>query len=357
MAVNDKTVIATVPAAGVTSVATSKLNQASTSADNTVTYGPVIGTVTSASALSNVHALAKQGDILFGVHSSAAGSAQDGIVSLDVSDPTSPTVISTLLDDSKYNPSRGIAVDGNYAYVTSFTKNRMAVIDISNPASMTETGSITNATTVDDPVGIVKSGNYCFLACRQRFTSIDVTTPATPTVAASITNATHLGGNTTFEVLVKDGNYCYLGSASATAKFTIIDVTTPTAPTVAGSVTITGSPVTGIAIDGNTAFVCVGNRFYVIDITTKSTPTITATIFNSNVAGWSVTKSGNFCFIDVSGSDNVARIDVTTLASPALAGTITDTTKLSTPRPMILDSGLLYLSAIGNDRISIVKIT
>ncbi len=98
------------------------------------------------------------------------------LVILDVSDPALPTVVgqSDVLPDVV----KGVAVAGNYAYVTDWSGG-LHIINVSNPAAPTETGSYD---TQGDAEGVAVTGNYAYVAdWYSGLRIVDVSNPAAPT--------------------------------------------------------------------------------------------------------------------------------------------------------------------------------
>ena len=82
----------------------------------------------------------------------------NSLTAVDISDPASPSLAGTL---SGFNEPPGIAISGNYAFVTNYSGNSLTAVDISNPASPSLAGTL--STGFDEPYGIAISGNYAFV--------------------------------------------------------------------------------------------------------------------------------------------------------------------------------------------------
>ena len=99
---------------------------------------------------------------------------------LDVSDPTNPTVVGSIVDDGNTllrTPSR-VFVQGNYAYVTSFGEHGVQVIDISIPTTPTAVGSIADGTNGADVLrghkGYFCSRKLCLCSFEYRWWSAGI---------------------------------------------------------------------------------------------------------------------------------------------------------------------------------------
>ncbi|CAE7269307.1 unnamed protein product [Symbiodinium sp. CCMP2456] len=61
---------------------------------------------------------------------------------VDISDPTSPTMATDLLDSTNLDGPAAVKVVGNYAYVAGYMSDSLAIVDVSNPTSITKVGRL-----------------------------------------------------------------------------------------------------------------------------------------------------------------------------------------------------------------------
>jgi hypothetical protein len=151
-------------------------------------------------------------------------------------------------------------VSGHYAYVTAFNSDRLTIIDISNPASPTIVSSLHDNVNLAFPSDVAVSGNYAYVAdqtaksTESNFTIVDISNPASPRVVGSVVGQnTLLAG--AYRVRVY-GRFAYL-SASNTATVAAIDISDPANPRLAGSVTSTANlfKTTGLDFDPSGGYI------------------------------------------------------------------------------------------------------
>ena len=195
----------------------------------------------------------------------------DGVQIIDISNPTSPTAVSSIAEnadrgdggifDELDNP-RGITTvtidSSTYALVASGADSGVQVIDISNPATLIATSSITDGeddgtdtnSTFDQLDGargittvIIDTFTYALVASVRDggVQIINMTNPASPTATSSITNGTNgfdtLGGARAITTATIDSSTYALVASGFDSGVQIIDISDPTSPTAVSSVT------------------------------------------------------------------------------------------------------------------------
>ena len=101
----------------------------------------------------------------------------NGLVVVDVSDPTDPVRVGGYYDS---NYAQGVAVSGDYAYVADGTGG-LVVVDVSDPPDPTWVGGYDAS---DYAYGVAVSGGYAYVADRDSgLVVVDVSDPANPTRA------------------------------------------------------------------------------------------------------------------------------------------------------------------------------
>ena len=129
-----------------------------------------------------------------GNYAYATAYQDDGLEVMDISDPTQPFHVSSLVDDVSMlldNP-RDIKIIGNYAYVTSMSEDGIQVFDISDPYNVVPTVSISDdsSTALDGASMIEVVGNYAYVtgASDDGVQILDVTIPSAPVPVAAFFN-------------------------------------------------------------------------------------------------------------------------------------------------------------------------
>ena len=147
-----------------------------------------------------------------------------GLKIVDVSDPTSPTIVGSL--DTPGN-ALAIEVAGNFAYVAD-NASGLLVIDISNPAFPSLTGSVN---TPGNARGVAIAGNYAYVA--DGFAGLQVIEIANPN-SPGIVGTANTPGDARDVALA--GSHAYV--ADFASGLQVIDVSSPTMPTIVGGTTI-----------------------------------------------------------------------------------------------------------------------
>ncbi len=88
------------------------------------------------------------------------------------------------------NAARGLAISGNYVYVSSSGSNALEIIDVSNPALPVHKGSILDggrsAPFLSNPTSVYVLGNYVYVGVIGALEIVDISNPAAPKHAGSI---------------------------------------------------------------------------------------------------------------------------------------------------------------------------
>ncbi len=188
---------------------------------------------------------------------------QDGIVIVDVSDPSNPTTAGSY--DPLWDAKR-IYVSGNYAYVVDWV-NSLYIVDVSTPSSPALVGSYDN---LDGYTSLHIKGNHAYVtdyisnAGSGKLNILDISTPSTPTVVGSYDN---LEKPNTIYV---EGDYAYVFDILKD-DLIIIDISNPVTPAYAGQYSF--NYVNDVWVESNYAYVTSGNSVKVLDVSDPSTPT------------------------------------------------------------------------------------
>ena len=152
-----------------------------------------------------------------------ASSTDDGVQIIDITDPAVPTAVSSITDgdtdkdNNTFDQLRG-AVDitavkigsSTYALVAGSADNGIQIIDITDPAAPTAASSVTDGTTFDALDGAnnittitIGESTYALVtgSADNGVQIIDITNPENPTAAYSVTDGDVDGGGVTFDTL------------------------------------------------------------------------------------------------------------------------------------------------------------
>lgn len=165
-----------------------------------------------------------------GSHVFVTADFEDALVSVNVSDPTSPFIAGIVRDGVLLDEAFDLAVEGDYAYVPShgFDGHYLTIVDVSDPTAPSIVGNTTMRDTTEQ---LHVKGGYAYVATdghdEQGLTIFDVSNPASPFEAAwhDLSDLE--------DVFVRGvrviGKYAYVGATAPGV--VVLDVSDPTAPT------------------------------------------------------------------------------------------------------------------------------
>ncbi len=184
----------------------------------------------------------------------ATRDSSKALITVDISVPTAPVVVSTLKDATLLGGPNALAVSGRYAYVGNFFGNNLSVVDISNPANPVLTGSLTDATNLVNITALYVSGRYAYVGGNNgsgagNIAVVDISNPANPVLTSSLTLAM---GNNANNIIVS-GRYAYI--VGGLNYLTVLDISNPANPvTVSTFSDPTFGCVRGLAVSGRYAY-------------------------------------------------------------------------------------------------------
>jgi hypothetical protein len=168
--------------------------------------------------LNTIQPLAISGNYLF-----VPGPVNNMLAVVDISNPASMSVATTI---PIANGCCGIVIRGNYAYVVTGSGNgnvdTLSVVDISTPTSPTVVGSVTDSRLTFGS-GLDISGTNLYIALINSpgaVTVVNVSDPTNPLVVTSFTDPTL----DTTETAAISGNYAYVTSGFLGSGANTLDV-------------------------------------------------------------------------------------------------------------------------------------
>ncbi|NCF67533.1 MAG: hypothetical protein GWP61_16330, partial [Chloroflexi bacterium] len=202
--------------------------------------------------------------------------------------------------------NRGVAVQGNYAYIGEGPK--LTILDIANPAHPVVMGKTLPLPNIVQDV--VVTGNYAYVVgVEYTLRVIDIANPAAPFIIGSYDTpapAYSLG-------VAVAGNYAYV--ADYYQGLRIIDVSNPAFPAEVGFYDTPGI-AHDVTVRGSLAYVAGGFGLSIIDVSTPATP-IEAGFYDTPSSAHGVAVAGNYAYITAGG---LRIIDVTNPAEPVETG-------------------------------------
>jgi len=255
---------------------------------------------------------APSGIFLNGRYAYVANTASSSLSVIDVSNPESPTVVTSTFLGSGRRPTR-VFVSGAYAYVVDAqATGGLNVVDISTPASSTLVGT---SGALNTPTGVFVSGRYAYVSSNSDNTLyiMDISNPTSPLQVGGSS-----GGQAIQAVYVR-GHYAYVAE-SGTTRVRAVDIKNPGIPISLGTFSLTVSPI-DIFVQGRYAYVVSSQDSILraIDITNPSVLTDGGTFTMSGTAtSTSVFVSGRYAYVTLS-DDTVRVIDVNVPATMSQA--------------------------------------
>lgn len=180
----------------------------------------LLATYNSSTAIGGASGVALQGNYAF-----VTGFLTDTLTVLDIASSTNPLYLSSITFGSR---PTAIAIQGSYAYVVSMFDDSLYIVDISNPKNLVQVGVLTDGGNMGSPRSVSVAGNYAYVAASgvDKLVSVDVSNPYAPFIAGSIS---HVGGGPLLDKpwsVVVSGKYAYVASETSDS-LTIIDVSDP----------------------------------------------------------------------------------------------------------------------------------
>jgi hypothetical protein len=239
----------------------------------------------------------------------------NGLVTLDVTNPTTPVFISKLRLEGN---ALKIDVAGNYAYVAE-GDSCLKIINVSNPASPALTG-IYHLPEAANSVFI--AGNYAYVAdASSGLIVVNISDPSNPVLTSNYAAIA-------YDVFVL-GNYAYL--ANRYNGLTVVDITDPVNPLYVGRY-YTPHPPASVFVSGGYAYVIWHQHNYypyesglcVISVADPANPVLAGSYNPDNQDFSHVFISGNYAYVLWSDfSDSRGNVDIVSLADlsdPVLLG-------------------------------------
>lgn len=353
------------------------------SASNAVAAPVVTGSASNATTLAGADAVAVSGHFVYEV---SYGSGQLNV--FDMSNPASnPTLVGSTASSINMENATNVVVSGNYAFVTSKNRNQSAsansnddgtgnsltIVDVSNPTSPTVVGAVQSPTQLFGAYAVAVSGNYAYVASQGlltgqpqvpdtsagSFTVIDITNPAGPTIVSSVDDS-QLSGSFTNGLqhatgVALSGHYAYV-TAFYGQDLTVIDISNPTSVSASSVVGLYHGPQTlsapdDVAISGNYAFVVdqtvAGLELTAFDIGTSPTsPNPVGAIQDPSLVGaYRLRVRNGIAYIAANDANGIAAVNVANPASMTVLDSLVDTTHLANVTGIDVDPAGHYIVA------------
>lgn len=238
-------------------------------------------------------------DVILAGSSIYVADGEGGLQIIDISTPENPAIIGSVNTSGE---GSAISLSGNNIFMADGYSG-LQVIEVSKPTSIF-IGSVATSTWVQ---GIAISGNYAYVteggALGPGVTTIDISDPFQPVVVDE------LNANYCYDIHIQD-NYAYIARSSD--GLLILDITSKASPRIAGTYDYPGSP-REVAVSGTTVGLADGPTLQIIDVSNPENPVFIASLdpdpaSNSDALG--VAASGNTICIIGDTSAGMRVIDV-----------------------------------------------
>lgn len=342
--------------------------------------GPDVKNSTGKIALSNINSLELENAVtgLNGASSVfVSGNYAHVVSSLDssyriynISDPSSPTLISTVSGSGEPNYLGGasaIYVNENYAYICCFTNQSIVIFDISDPYSPKRKGFLAGQTNLDGAEAIIVKGSYAYVVSSNAnsLTIFDISNPNIIIEKSSVTGSGdpyYLGG--ACDIFIQ-GNYVYITSRDDSA-LVIYDVSNVTNPICLGSISGAGeylSYAQGIWLKNDYAFVCGGgsDALVVIDVSIPNSPVRIGQLQDAtNLNGTrDIQIIEDYAYITCEDGDSITVVDISDIDSLNVVCSISGAGSpnyLDEARGLFVAGEYLYSCAYSDDSFCVFKI-
>lgn len=226
-----------------------------------------------------------------------------------------------------------VVVSGNYAYVASSILNKLQVVDVSKPSSPTVVGSVT---TSGDARDIAYDNNRVYLALNSGVVEVyNVSNPASPTLTGSYTTQNAVA---TMQSIIAKNNYIYItyvaSAANAYGYLDTVDMSNPGAPIFRSVKTLgSNSKELRTTIEGNRLFIITegtttNSGLRIVDISNPTLAILPMTNHNmlSTKPSGGVAAKGNYVYIPFNNDSTIKIYDVSGITG---SGTLTPVNSIS----------------------------
>jgi hypothetical protein len=266
----------------------------------------------------------------------ADSSNDNRLLVLDVSEPSQPTMLSSLPEPDGVTD---LAIFGDYVLSTNGGPD-LQVIDATNPYSLTVVAHLDIPASAQS---VLVKGTYAFVAGGAiGLQVVDLANPRAPTIIG-----TYVGKGAYDIALFGDTAYLLWGNG-----FTIVDITDPHHPTYIGEFVMTGlGGLDAIAADDKYVYVTYlsfppTDGFIIVDVHVPSTPVEVKRIDSGNGRCMDIAVADHYVYYvcsDKYWNDQIRVYDVIDAQNPVYASGHV----IYLPQRLVLDGSLVYVTASG----------
>jgi hypothetical protein len=225
----------------------------------------------------------------------------DGLKVVDISDPTYPEIICSVDTTSAMD----VKIFGNYAYVID---PEIKIVDVSNPYNSFIIGIID----IDSVSGIAVSGNFAYVTHPDGLTIVDVSDPSDPVTVSSLDSPDYASD------IAVSGQYAYIsyyGDPSSSLK--VVDVSNPLNPQIVGD--LATSYAFYLTVAKNLVYMIDNSGVRIVDVTDPVNPALLGSIYTFQPH--EIVVSGDYAYL-AAGSEGLKVIDVSDPENPSIVGNV-----------------------------------
>lgn len=273
-----------------------------------------------------------------GDYAYVAAQIYDGLTVVDISDPTSPTIVGSVTSAQLNGAYRVDMVGLDHVAVACTESDRLTIVNVSVPSAPSIVGSVQDATNLDFPYGLAVRGNYAYVTSliKRRLTVVDISTLSAPSVVGSIADTVLLEGAAAVAALGADQVLVTCETFGTNNRLVAIDTSNPAAPTIVGSlVDPSFENLFDVAVIGNYAVVASHEGDYLlitVDVTNTAAMSIVGQLADSRTPTSTGARgiaiyshpTGTYAVSTNQYSDYVSLINLNNMASPSLIDEVTD---------------------------------
>ena len=262
----------------------------------------------------------------------------------DVSNPNSPSLISTTNVAKGGSPPNDLYINGRYAYIV-YNGTGTTIVDIENVKSPIV---VYSADTQSSGDSVYVQGTYLYTVSSNsnRLFIYDISLATSPVLVSSINTI-----SIPYYVYIQ-GNYAYVVGGVPSGSLQIIDISKPSSPSIIGSGTTSGSTPTKVYVQGRYAYVSNvrSSNFTVIDVSNPTSPSVVSQITIQNSSDFYI--QGNYAYVAsnlfpfaFTGINNT--VSVVSISNPNSLSVLNSFTVNGYPTSVIVQGKYLYVSDDG----------
>ena len=239
----------------------------------------------------------------------------NGLSLVDVSDPVSPSVLSSI----DINDTYGCTIDGNNLFL--YGSRKLAILDISDP---TDPKSLSQYVDSNDAfVNLAVRGDYAYMQEHgNKMQIFDISDPGNITFVRTWEVDERIISDLYYSSVFLDGNYAYVRSYAEDTDISIYDITDVSNITQIGTIDFPGY-VTKFVISGQYAYIFQGfNEISIFDISDITTPLLINTITPDLEYIGDFAVNGDYVYVRSMGGSTLKVFDISDMKNPVEVGSI-----------------------------------